>query len=201
MTKPVIAVDIDEVLGEYAPEFVAFSNERWGTNLRVEDYHENWSELWQIEHDQARPRVDAINNSDIVTRLKPVAHADRALELLSERYDIVLVTARPTIFEKDTRAWLERHYKSLSPDIHFIGMFDGVITDTSYLKTKSLVYSQIQPVFVIDDQIKHCQAAADLGIDAILFGDYPWNRDKPENDLITRCADWNHVMAHIEARS
>ena len=33
-----IAIDIDDVLAENAIGFVAFSNERWVTLLRVDDY-------------------------------------------------------------------------------------------------------------------------------------------------------------------
>lgn len=201
MAKPVIAVDIDEVLGEYAVDFVKFSNERWGTSLEVSDYTEHWSQLWQIEHEETIRRRDTINESDLVANLSQIPGANEALTQLSESFDIVLVTSRPLILEQDTRAWLEKCYANLVKDIYFAGMYDGDITDKSFLKTKSSVYSQISPQFVIDDQFKHCQAAADLGINAILFGDYPWNHDVNESELITRCRDWNEVLTHINLHS
>lgn len=37
MSKKVIAVDLDDVLSASAPAYVKFSNERWETNLTVED--------------------------------------------------------------------------------------------------------------------------------------------------------------------
>lgn len=203
MARPIIAIDIDEVLAEYATEFVKFSNERWGTHLTVEDYSENWSQVWQITHNETMERSKHIYKPDegVYGRLAPVIGADEALRKLREEFDIVLVTSRPLLVEQETRAWLEQHYSSLVTDIYFAGMYDGDVTDYSFLRTKSSVYSQIKPKFVIDDQPKHCLAAADLGIHAILFGNYPWNQDVNDSSLITRCHDWNEVLHHIALHS
>ena len=48
-----IAIDIDDVLAENAIGFVAFSNERWGTRLSVDDYSEHWSEMWRVDSEEA----------------------------------------------------------------------------------------------------------------------------------------------------
>jgi len=39
--KPIIAVDIDDVLANLAQEIVDFSNKNWGTNLTIDDYNEH----------------------------------------------------------------------------------------------------------------------------------------------------------------
>ena len=40
-----IAVDVDDVLAENAAGVVAFSNQRWGRNLTVDDYDEHWAKM------------------------------------------------------------------------------------------------------------------------------------------------------------
>lgn len=201
MPKPIIAIDIDEVLGEYAVEFVKFSNARWGTNLSVEDYSENWSEMWQIDHRETMERSKIIYTKGVgfYGDLKKLVGADEAMQTLKETYDLVLVTSRPLSVEQETRDWLEQHYSNLVSAIYFAGMYDGDITDKSFLKTKANVFSEIKPTFIIDDLPKHCHAAADMGIRAILFGEYPWNKDTEETDRIKRCRNWSEVVDFITA--
>lgn len=203
MKKPVIAVDIDEVLGEYAVEFVKFSNERWGTTLTVDNYTEHWSDMWQISHEETMERAKDIYTPGVgpYNRLNRIIGADEALKELKEKFDIILVTSRPLSTESETRAWLEQHYSGIASDIYFAGIYDSDITNLTFLKTKADVFSQINPVFVIDDQPKHCRAAAELEIDTILFGDYPWNQDVDDSTFITRCHNWQEVLDHIGMRS
>lgn len=52
----------------------------------------------------------------------------------------------------------------------------------------------------IDDQLKHCQAAASLGIKAVLLGDYPWNRTEKLPSGVTRCKDWPAVLEYFNER-
>ena len=61
-----IAIDIDDVLAENAIGFVAFSNERWGTRLRVDDYSEHWSEMWHVDREEAERRAHVFHDSGAI---------------------------------------------------------------------------------------------------------------------------------------
>ena len=61
-----IAIDIDDVLAENAIGFVAFSNERWGTRLSVDDYSEHWSEMWRVDSEEAERRARIFHDSGII---------------------------------------------------------------------------------------------------------------------------------------
>ena len=56
LVKKTIAVDIDDVLAFSAIEFIRFSNQRWGTNLTIEDYNEDWTTMWGIELAETQAR-------------------------------------------------------------------------------------------------------------------------------------------------
>lgn len=200
MSKPIIAVDIDEVLSASAPDFVAFSNERWGTRLEVEDYTEHWMEMWQIDVEETMKRREVFLSSGIVGKYKPVSSARDILKKLSSTYDIVLVTSRSIELESETRAWLETHYSDVAHSIYFSGIYDSGLGVSAIAKTKADIFAEIKPALVIDDHMKHCGAAADLGIPAILFGTYRWNEEyKNDNPLITRCNSWEEVLAFVRA--
>jgi len=200
MSKPIIAVDIDEVLSASAPDFVAFSNERWGTHLEPEDYTEQWLEMWQVDEEEATKRRVAYFESGIVGKHQPMMDAHTALKTLSKDYDIVLVTSRSIQLESETRAWVETHYADTVSAIYFSGIYDSGLGISAFTKTKADVFAEIKPAIVIDDQLKHCEAATDLGIQTILFGTYRWNKDyEGSNPLLTRCNTWQEVLTFVRA--
>jgi hypothetical protein len=53
----------------------------------------------------------------------------------------------------------------------------------------------------IDDQPKHCVAAADIGIKALLFGEYSWNRTDTLPVGVARVKDWVAVLQYFDEQS
>jgi hypothetical protein len=101
----------------------------------------------------------------------------------------------------DTLEWLDRHYQGLFSDVHLAGLFD-VLTEHSHKGTKVELITRIGADYLIDDQPKHCLAVAQAGGQAILFGDYSWNRNiGPLPKGVTRCLDWVAVKEYFDGRS
>lgn len=67
--------------------------------------------------------------------------------------------------------------------------------------TKGELAKSIGADYIIDDQIKHVLAAAELGIRGILFGDYAWNKADVLPDNVTRVNDWQEVLNYFETRN
>lgn len=198
MPKPIIAIDIDDVLADYAAGFVAFSNSQWGTHLTVDDYDEHWGDVWKVDTEEVRRRAAAIHDGGMVQSLIHKSEAVPILEVLSKRFELVIVTSRRIQNKEDTLAWLRQHYPMISPDtVTFSGFFDTIREDSIH-QTKGDIISSIGATYMIDDQPKHCLAAAEKGVEALLFGDYRWNRatDLPRN--VHRVADWTRVGEYFE---
>ena len=197
MSKKVIAVDLDDVLSASAPAFVQFSNERWGTNLTVEDYHEHWAELWGVDHQEVERRSREYTASKLYRHFKVHDDALEVLRELSQEYKLVIATARRKEQETETLAWLEEHYSGIFDNVYFAGIWDK-IDDRSHVRSKSEICSQIEVDYLIDDQPRHCfSVAKDLKIPTLLFGDYPWNRQVKLAAGITRVKDWQAVKAYF----
>lgn len=187
MTKPVIAIDIDDVLAANAEGFVAFSNSRWGTNLTIEDYQEHWSDMWKIDHDEAEGRAVEFHSSGVIGQYRSFGESIQVLKSLSQKYELIIVTSRRAVVESETRAWINQFFPDIFHQIHFAGIFDPGIDQSVFAKTKLDVFRKIGASYVIDDQTKHVFAAANEGIESILFGDYAWNRTDLTPDNVTRC--------------
>lgn len=178
MPKPTIAVDIDDVLAANAEDFAKFSNERWGTNLKPDDYTEHWAELWKVDFDEVERRREVIIKEKVFTTHRIFNEAKPALEKLARNYRLAIVSSRGRRVQKDTIDWINKEFRSIFSEIHFAKIWDKNRHVLESLKlTKAEICQEIGADYLIDDQPKHCIAAAQAGITSLLFGDYKWTRD------------------------
>ena len=206
MARQTIAVDIDDVLAASAAEWVRFSNERWGTNLTVDDYHEDWALMWQVDRATESQRALEIYASGMIRDFPPDKLAKEVLKELSADYDLVIATSRVYKVHQDTLKWLDEHYGGIFKAFHMSGIYDriadGALPDEGvHHLTKGELVAEIGADYLIDDQPKHCLAAAEAGLKAILFGDYLWNRtlkDLPAG--VAFCKDWQAVREYFNGR-
>jgi uncharacterized HAD superfamily protein len=202
-SKPVIAVDIDDVLSAHAEAFVEYSNKKWGTNLTPDDYDEDWAKLWKIDQQELEKRSRALFANDIVSSYKHIPDSDSALKELAKNHKLVIITSRRKWISKETTAWLDKYYPKLFSEVHFAGIWDD-LEKSSVEKiniTKGDIARQIGANYLIDDQPKHCAAAAEAGITGIIFGDYSWNRDFELKPGMVRARTWQEVLEYFDGRS
>lgn len=196
--KPIIAVDVDDVLAASVSGWVAYSNAKWGTNLTPEDYHEDWITLWGVDHETGVERARVVHESGLIGQFE---HDDKALPVLKKlarRYSLVVVTSRVSAVQADTLEWLDKHYKGLFDGVFLAGLYEKMGGD-AHLLTKAETLQSIGAQYVIDDQPKHCFGAAAVGIKALLFGDYAWSRNLTElPEGVTRARDWAAVGEYFD---
>lgn len=191
-TKKTIAVDLDDVLSAGAQGFIDFSNKKWGTNLTLNDFTERWAEMWKVDLEEERRRAKEIYSSGIVRDFKVLDKAYHVLAELSKTYRLVVLTSRVKKIEKDTRDWLDEYFKDIFDEIHFSGFYDK-LTLNSHLYTKAEISKEIRADYLIDDQLKHCLAAAEIGVETLLFGDYRWNVLDNLPSGVKRVSNWDKV--------
>ena len=125
----------------------------------------------------------------------PVDGANSAINELGKRYNLALVTSRKKISENLTRNWLKQHFDYPFDTIVFADFWDdGKNSKDGHFRHKGDLFTQVGADIVIDDQLKHCEAATEAGAQAILFGDYAWNKTGELPGSITRCKDWSEVL-------
>lgn len=195
-----IAVDIDDVLASSAAAWVIYSNAQWGTNLTIEDYDEDWAKMWGVDHEEAARRALQINTSGLVGTYEDFREAKAVLERLAARYRLVITSSRVEYQRADTLEWLEKRFGGVFEAIHFGGFYDNWQPD-SVKHTKAGLLQSIGADYLIDDQPKHCLAAAAVGVEALLFGEYAWSRRVDNLPTgVTRCKDWVAVGKYFDGR-
>lgn len=192
MSKKTIAIDIDDVLAAGAEAFIAYSNERWGLRLTLDDYDEQWSEVWKTDFEETQRRALEWHHSGVVGKKRHYPDAGPVLRKLRAHYELVVVTSRRRVLLPETDAWLKQHFPGVFSAVHYAGIWDVAKKD-NHTATKAELCREIGADYLIDDQLKHCFAAADAGINTILYGDYSWNRTDYLPDGVTRCVSWQDV--------
>lgn len=188
MSKPIIAVDCDDVLVGTAQQILNHYNRNHGTN--VSDY----TEIWQlVSTDETRDSRNTYLDSKEYMNSQPTQDAMQALAKLNQSFELHIVTGRPGFMQDITLAWLEKHLPEIFKTVVFTDFFKK-----KGGRSKAEVCLDLGAQYLIDDHIHHCEAVARVGVRALLFGDYPWNQKVVLPEGIARVKDWAAVLEYFD---
>lgn len=199
--KATIAVDIDDVLAYNAEGFTEYSNRRWGTQLSSSDYNEHLAALWRVDEAELKVRMNDFLLSGAIGQYRANEAAAAVLRELHKEFRLIVITSRRLRLETETLTWLSTHFSGLFDEVHFAGIWDDTSRHSSVRAqvTKADLCQSLGANYLIDDQLKHCVAAAACGVKALLFGEYSWNKHDNLPDGVTAVADWAAVKDYFDA--
>lgn len=203
----VIAVDLDEVLGQFILQLTKFYNENAANypfaipkSLQPEDFFSyRFCEVWGGTDAQSIEIVEAFFDSphfkDGLPMVPGAAEGVKALKDLG--YTLVVVTSRQAFLEDLTRRWLVANFPA--------GTFSRVVFGNHWATTgrkisKPELCKSLNADLIIDDAVSYCRQCADNDMRALLFGDYPWNKTKdgdPLHSSVIRVDGWQAVVKHL----
>lgn len=200
MNKPVIAVDIDEVLSPLHLPFLKHHNETYGTKLKYPDPQGRYymHQLSGETHEVNIARLEKFVNSKAFADIRPIDGAVQAIKKLEEKYELVILTARQLFYLDVTHIWLSRHFPNVFRDVHFVGLQRN---SQDMHMPKAKFCKKIGACYLIDDAFKTVVECPAEGIEGLLFGSYHWNQagDLPKG--VTRVRNWQEVLEYFDARS
>jgi uncharacterized HAD superfamily protein len=197
MTKPILAIDIDDVLMPHYDELAAFLSREFKVKITSLDISQRKS-LDMIEassglgREEILKRIDAYLLTDDFY-LDPYPGAFEALTKLVKHYRLVSITARPMPMTTMTQAWIRKHFPSLFEEIKFVGPMGWGQGSSD----KADALGELKVTVLVDDHLRHCGVAAKLGIRTLLFGDYAWNQLEKLPDGIERVHNWDEVLDRL----
>lgn len=197
MSKPIIGIDIDEVLMPHFGDLISWYNAQFGTVLTLQDNHPTDPGNWGTDSFEAAVRrVHQFYDTQEFLTSEPFHEAQTALGELASNYELIVVTARDTILETVTTDWLEKHFAELFTQIHFTKHFnlEGKRRD----KVEILREEQVK--YFIDDSMQNVGLASDADVECILFGSYVWNQADILPINVTRCENWHEVLEFFRAK-
>ncbi|KAI0768610.1 hypothetical protein BD413DRAFT_563434 [Trametes elegans] len=183
-SRPVIAVDMDDVLCKTNDAVAKWHNDTYGTKMTLDDfyYYYYWMNPYWGTPDETVEKVEKIWQSDYLDKAEPVEGAyEGVLALKNLGYRLIVVTARQPRELDRSLEWIEKHFPALFDTIICTGQSQETLTDEHELVTKlskAEVCRKIGAKFLIDDSAENsidC-ACANPPVPVLLFGDYAWNQ-------------------------
>ncbi|CAN0138753.1 unnamed protein product, partial [Ectocarpus fasciculatus] len=165
--KPVIAVDLDEVLGQFVLQLCAFHNDKHGTSLTPESFNSYYfHEVWGGTRAEADAKmVEFFQTPYFLGGIPPLAGAAEVLRKHSRSLTFYLVTSRQDSLQAHTREWIDAHYPGMFAGLRFGNHF----STEGAVRSKPDLCRMIGAEMMIDDNIKYAAECASAGIRTLLF--------------------------------
>lgn len=190
MQKPVIAIDIDEVLSPFVPEFVVWHNQHYGTEYRLEDFHTyEFYKVWGGSREEAI--IKGCDYFETRGAVEPLADSVAVLNRLRHHYDLMVITSRMLTQKAKTEAWIAEHFPGIFQEIVLCNHWSKNSHEPMMKKSEACLLHGAQ--YLIDDLPSYVEDAATAGIQGLLFGQYPWNQQVLAHPQIQRVADWRAI--------
>lgn len=193
MKRKKIGVDLDSVLASLTPHLLEFHNQNYGTNLKEEDCIDyRLSLLWGCSVDEVVKRLYEFYDSNYFNKVVPVKGSQRGIDYLASKYDLYVITSRPTWIEDKTVGWLKKYFTEKFLEIRLTNQ----VSIGEKKKSKAEVGAELGIDYLIDDHIDYVLDAYNNGISAIIR-DRPWNRGRDLPEGILRFYDWEEIESYL----
>lgn len=207
MGKQIIAIDIDDVLVPRVYPVMDFLNRRFSTSFAVADMvgESFFGYVCRCFADHTAPEelssvIEDYLLSDEYRSQKPIPGASETLGCLSGKYRLRALSTRPKVQHLATRGWLEEYFSGVFDSVVLINEGHFGFNDTKgFSKASFCVEYGID--LLMDDRLQACLGMAEVSLQAILFGEYPWNQTESLPTGVVRCIDWPAVGEYLYGRT
>lgn len=116
-----MAVDVDEVLGQFLLSLNHFLEEHHGMRYSVKDYSEYvFAKVWGCSTERSNEIVHEFFESEhFAAGVPPVPGAFSSLCRLRDQFDLQIVTSRQHVIQTPTLKWIETNFPGVFSAVHF----------------------------------------------------------------------------------
>lgn len=193
--KPVIAVDLDDVVQPYQHPLFSAHVERFTGDEYPYEAHVSMHLAEVLPHitvEQELAIVHQVYDDPDFWGLLPYDNCYSSLSSLADHFTIVGVTSRPQSIADKTKQWLDQHLPNVFTDVIHVGLRSTAENKV----TKLQIALELEAVAMIDDTRYHLLGCSDNGILGILV-DHPWNRQEPEHPDFVRVSGWEEIYVRL----
>ena len=202
--KPIIAIDIDDVIADMTEGLRVWANVQTGRELTREDYNipgEYWTYYDQVWAAHGMPDELSFGQYQEAiiagkAEIPLVEGASSAIAKLQKKYKIILITARIPAMESKTQEWVTDYFADEDVELYFAQNPNH--EQGNVRKTKGQICKELGAFILIDDHIDNCISALQEGIETIVFGNFGWQAQVPKGAI--HCADWPAVLEYFNGR-
>lgn len=188
-----IAIDIDEVLGQFMKALIDFHNSEYKTNLKLEDFFSyNFWNVWGGTKEEAIEKVYKFHKTDFFKNIKPVTDSQDSVKKLKEDNELFVITSRQNDVIEETKLWIQNNFPNTFSNIYFTNHF----SKNGNSKTKKEICDLLDIDILIEDSLEYSLECIKPNRKIFLL-DYPWNKSNSLPKEITRVYSWREIIEKI----
>mgnify|MGYP001594336615 CR=1 FL=1 len=188
--KPNIFFDIDGIVADTRRELSKYCSEKLGLKISSRKLEKTkLSEIVGIPKDKCRKLITDFYLTRQET-FETMPGAKYALQKLSKKYNINLISGRPIWSEEPTVRWVEKKLSGLISRVFFSRAHD--IETPGYRRTKGEICREFYGEFLVDDDSVYSLECANRGTNVLYFhGDKEIIHPK-----IIKVLSWQEIMEY-----
>lgn len=196
MTKPVIAVDFDDVVAGFHDAFLLYHNNHFGTDITYEGITSyDMSHTYGTDMDTILNRISDFYHNHHHT-VSPLPDAIENLRMLKERYQLEIVTSRCEAISDITTQWNRQHAPDIFSNAHYANGFGTKFPERK--RSKLEICREINAIALIDDALSHVNLVATESDIRVFLPNRPWNQDVAHTN-VTRVTSWGEITKYLLA--
>ncbi|EER10655.1 conserved hypothetical protein [Perkinsus marinus ATCC 50983] len=165
--RPVVACDLDEVLGQYLATYSKWHNRVYGTHLKVSDFFTY--RFWEVQGGTAKEAMEKCyvfhESPEFKAGIPLVPGAQEYIRKIGKFADAHIVTSRQDQIRQDTYDWIFKNFGIPSSRVH-LGNHFGL---SGKQISKADMCKDIGASLLIDDNPTYINDAVSHGFGGILF--------------------------------
>ncbi len=192
-----IGIDLDDTLVDFNSALREWHNEECRTSLRRDDFKSySLNETLGETEEEINQKMNDFYNSGYFENIQPIPGAIAAIEKLSKREELFLITSRPDFLNEKTIESLNRFFPGKFLDIiHSINHYSKRKNSG---KSKVEICRDLGASRLIDDSLDYIMQCLETGeVRGLLFGNYPWNQLNGLPTNIIRVKNWREALEKI----
>ena len=187
----IIGVDLDSVLADFQKTFLEFVNAHNRTSYKPEDVTVySYPDVFGVSKESAYQQVLDFYNSPEFETIPPIDGAVEAVDTLTQKNTLYIVTSRPHSTDIKTAKWVKKHFPDKFAQVIYTEQYS---LKTGEGLTKATVCKQHSITLFIEDAMVYAEEIARAGI-AVLLLDSPWNQQTDLLSGITRVNSWGEIV-------
>ncbi|PKN00621.1 MAG: hypothetical protein CVU78_00160 [Elusimicrobia bacterium HGW-Elusimicrobia-2] len=188
--KKIIGTDFDGIITDTDPVFREYIKRVTGKQFYREQITKYfYEECLPITKDDVEKAYQLMLKENVWSRMELVDGAKDTLMELAEKFDIVVITARPADARRQSEEFLKRKGIPFK-EIHFIKEGNNKINLIKEFPFKFEAF--------IEDRLDFARGIALSGIKTYML-DYPWNRCLGETANLYRVSSWKEIRESLSA--
>lgn len=192
-----IVVDIDDVLADTMPQFIAFFREFYNQDFLDEDASKfEYLGFLGKTKEEATEKLFKFYESEYFEATQPIEKAQDVLKKLRIEHELYALTSRPYAVKNQTEEWIEKYFPNIFTEILFNNDHTKESFSLDKLKSKAEICKDLDAHVLIDDLLRFTNNSHEE-LNVYLL-DKPWNKGEIQKN-VKRVSDWDAIFDIISS--